>query len=535
MRGRRAGLRLTTIIGALLIGGAFTAGFAPLAASATPAPCGSGASGTSGTCTLYTPNGTFNAGGTVTYSFDSGTGQTTFTVSLNGTQGTSVQSIWLCVGPNSMDAYLSSPANACTPNGVLAKSPNQLIQPISNSGSSYVFAIPAGDYWFMHLGTGAATLIAAAPGVPPSTGTVTVHKTDDTSAANPLSGAGFSLLDSSKTPTGQTCVTDSTGACSFDSVAPGTYWVEETNPPTGYTAPAVTEQEVNVTAGTTASVTFQDSAVVVPPAPGSIVVTKTDGASTVLAGAGFTLLDSSKTPVPGQTCVTSSSGTCTFSNVTPGTYWVEETTAPPGYTIDTTEQEVTVGSACPSSTTPCGPAQVTFTDTAIPPPSNGSVTVRKTDTGGAPLTGAVFTLYTDASGVPGTSTGVSCETTTIVNNVTQCTMADVAPGSYWVVETTAPTGYTAGAPQLVTVSAGQTASATFVDDPVGSSTTPSGGSTTTTTLATVQGATTVHTGEPWAGSGPLATAIGAFGVGLVGLGEITRRRQRSLRARHARR
>src|SRR5579862_2116964 len=143
---RRTGRGLATVLGTVFLAGALTAAFTPLAASATPAPCGSGASGTSGTCTLYTPNGTFNVGGTLAYTFDATTGQTTFTVSLNGSQGSTVQSIWICVGPNSMDSYLSTPANSCTHNGVLAQPPNQLIQPVSSSGSSYVFAIPAGDY-----------------------------------------------------------------------------------------------------------------------------------------------------------------------------------------------------------------------------------------------------------------------------------------------------------------------------------------------------------------------------------------------------
>jgi hypothetical protein len=520
---------LVTALGAVLLAGGLTAGMAPLAASATPTPCGSGSSGTSGTCTLYTPNGTFNVGGTVAYSFDSGTGQTSFTVSLNGSQGSSVQSIWLCVGPNNMDSYLSTPANSCTPNGVLAKSPNQLIHPVSSNGNTYVFAIPAGDFWFMHLGTGAATLLASAPGGTPSTGKITVLKKDNQTAA-PLDGAGFSLLDSGKNPTGQTCVT-SAGSCSFDNVAPGNYWVQETTAPPGYNLPATTEQQVSVTSGATVTVTFQDSAVVIPPANGSIQVTKTDGSEGLLAGAGFQLLDSSKNPIAGQTCTTDSSGTCTFDNVAPGDYWVEETTAPPGFTIDTTEQPVTVSAPCPSvAHTACGVATVTFTDTPIPATSTGTVTVRKTDVGGGPLTGAVFTLYTDAGGAPGTSTGISCQTTTVVNNITQCTMTGVQFGaegsaaSYWVVETTAPAGYSAGAPQLITVSEeSPSASVTFVDDPVS---TAGGGGTSTTTPVAVAGATTVHTGEPFAGSRSLVVGATLAGLGLLGLGELSRRRAR---------
>jgi hypothetical protein len=61
-----------------------------------------------------------------------------------------------------------------------------------------------------------------------------------------------------------------------------------------------------------------------------------------------------------------------------------------------------------------------------------------------------------------------------------------------------------------------------------SATDPATGSTTTSATAkaptAVSGATTVHTGEPWAGSGPYLAALVAFGLSLVGLGYRQRRR-----------
>ena len=45
----------------------------------------------------------------------------------------------------------------------------------------------------------------------------------------------------------------------------------------------------------------------------------------------------------------------------------------------------------------------------------------------------------------------------------------------------------------------------------------------------VQGATSVHTGEPWAGSGPLTAGVGAVGVGLLGAG-VWRWRKRRISA-----
>jgi len=50
-------------------------------------------------------------------------------------------------------------------------------------------------------------------------------------------------------------------------------------------------------------------------------------------------------------------------------------------------------------------------------------------------------------------------------------------------------------------------------------------STTATTDPTpISGATTVHTGEPWAGSKPFVIVLIAFGLSLMGLGYFQRRR-----------
>ncbi|HXQ44103.1 MAG TPA: hypothetical protein VN816_05660 [Acidimicrobiales bacterium] len=48
--------------------------------------------------------------------------------------------------------------------------------------------------------------------------------------------------------------------------------------------------------------------------------------------------------------------------------------------------------------------------------------------------------------------------------------------------------------------------------------------TATSTPAAITGATTVHTGEPWAGSKPYVVAVVAFGLSLMGLGFFERRR-----------
>jgi uncharacterized repeat protein (TIGR01451 family) len=51
---------------------------------------------------------------------------------------------------------------------------------------------------------------------------------------------------------------------------------------------------------------------------------------------------------------------------------------------------------------------------------------------------------------------------------------------------------------------------------------------TTTTPVRVTGATTVHTGEPWSGSGPYELLVLGLGAALIAMGEHRRRRQRGL-------
>ena len=81
---------------------------------------------------------------------------------------------------------------------------------------------------------------------------------------------------------------------------------------------------------------------------GSITVLKEDESGTKLAGATFEAFkddgddsfDSGDTSI--GTCETDSSGTCSFEEVDPGTYFVKELSAPDGYVVDTSVKKVVV-------------------------------------------------------------------------------------------------------------------------------------------------------------------------------------------------
>ena len=231
---------------------------------------------------------------------------------------------------------------------------------------------------------------------------------------------------------------------------------------------------------------------------GQLRVIKTDSAGAPLIGAGFTLYTVGKDGNPGVatgwSCLISKvdngvAACATSDQVTPGSYWVEETTVPAGYSAGA-PQKVTIEQMQVTT--------VTFKDNLLP----GSVVITKTDAAGQPVVGAGFTVYADANGAPGASTGKSCQNSAVVDGKATCTIANVAVGTYWVEETTVPNGYIAASPQKVSVSAGQVARVTMVDVPV-----PASGGTTTTTSprhcartgGEHQPSATVR--DPWRGSG----------------------------------
>lgn len=191
---------------------------------------------------------------------------------------------------------------------------------------------------------------------------------------------------------------------------------------------------------------------------GSVTVNKTDDANPAnpLSGAVFKLYtDVANAPgvaVAGKTCTTTApAGTCTISDVQPGTYWIVEDTVPNGHTGPAAPQKVTVAV---TGNTPAGP--YTFTNPRQP----ASVAITKVDDLTAPVDGAVLTLYTDNAGAPGTAVpGKSC--TTVAG---ACTISNVLPpGDYWLVETTTPTGYATATSQKVALTLGNTTPATVVD------------------------------------------------------------------------
>ncbi|MEA2217750.1 MAG: serine-aspartate repeat-containing protein [Solirubrobacteraceae bacterium] len=301
-------------------------------------------------------------------------------------------------------------------------------------------------------------------------GTINIHKTkiDGT----PLGGATFTLYvnnaplgsprGNEDTITTKACTTNASGDCTITNVDLGDYWAVETTTPNGFITAA--DKAVTVSVGTlpgtgdTDALTFVD-----PVAPGQIVIHKVGSDGADLAGATFVLYVNNaplggprglEDTVTTKTCATPTddNGDCTINAVTPGDYWIVETTTPAGYdTAADTAVTVPLGNQANQGAS----VPVTITDPVVP----GTINIHKTGIGGSALAGATFTLYVNNSpkasprGAEDTITTKTC--TTAVSG--DCAITNVALGDYWVVETTTPAGYDTAAEQADTVGHGTSA------------------------------------------------------------------------------
>ncbi|MFJ9522134.1 SpaA isopeptide-forming pilin-related protein [Kitasatospora sp. NPDC101801] len=290
-----------------------------------------------------------------------------------------------------------------------------------------------------------------------ATGAVTVLKRDETGGA--LAGAVFQLWQDTNgtaglqtdgatpdTKVGTTCTTPATGACTA-TVPLGTYYWQETQAPDGYLlpSPAAFGPLVLTMANRTQGVSATAVNVL---ATGAVTVLKQDGSGNALAGAVFQLWrDTNGTPglqaddtKVGTPCTTPATGVCT-ATVPLGTYYWQETQAPPGFLTP--------------SPAVFGPAVLTMANrmfgvsvTAVNQQITGAVRVLKQDTAGNPLAGAVFQLWRDTNGTAGlqtddTKVGATC--TTAANGYCSVT----APlGTYYWEETQAPAGYLLPSPAV---------------------------------------------------------------------------------------
>jgi hypothetical protein len=145
--------------------------------------------------------------------------------------------------------------------------------------------------------------------------------------------------------------------------------------------------------------------------------------------------------------------------ILPGSGYAADETVPTGW--DLTSATCDDGSPVSNIDVAAGETVTcTFNDR-----ERGAVSIHKEDDAGHALAGAEFTLFADnpptggTRGAEDTSTGKTC--TTDANG--DCTISNIVPGEYWIVETVTPPGHDPADDKHVTVTAGHTTSVTLVD------------------------------------------------------------------------
>ena len=278
--------------------------------------------------------------------------------------------------------------------------------------------------------------------------------------------------------------TGGTGQKVFDNLAPGSYSVSETGPPTGWQFTDLSCSDEGQTGGSTSP---GQSANISLQAGESVTCTFTNtkqGSITIVknahpdAGKDFSFSTTGGlSPSTFNLDDDGSEGTAndglkssvTFSNVPPGDYDVTEESAGSNWDLTGLTCETTgVGTSAigdePTSTASItlgagGSATCTFVNT-----QRGSIVIEKADDAGDALDGAEFTLYEDADPTGGTEPGPEDDTVVGQPCVTvagTCSFTELVPGEYWVVETDTPDGYETAAPQNATVDAGEEVTLTF--------------------------------------------------------------------------
>lgn len=351
----------------------------------------------------------------------------------------------------------------------------------TNFGSAFVKSRSSGSSFDSELKDFIAPVPVDLTNCQPTT--VTLKKVDN--SGNALAGAVMQLvkdadgdglpLDAADAPeiapdnptagtSDCTTGTNGIGNCVYTFSSPtqaATYIGHEKTPPAGYTA--APDQATAVSVGLTAqsiTLTYIDT-----PLPGTINILKTDDSSPglPLQGAGFTLLvdaapsggspgpeDTKATGVGTNPCTTSASGTCSFTPVPLGHYWVVETTTPQGHaTASPAYLPVVIGAVAGGDT-----EHVVFVN-----PVRASIRVLKTDDSQPAnlLSGAIFQLQ---------QAGITLQTCT-TDPTGYCTFADqVGQGTYTIHESLTPPGHGPAPDQTATITAakaGQTVTYSFVD------------------------------------------------------------------------
>lgn len=259
---------------------------------------------------------------------------------------------------------------------------------------------------------------------------LTIYAQDE--QGNPLSGCHFEIRHQNGQKVGEV-VTTATGSGMIGNLDPGYYVVEQTSAPAGYVITDVAKT-FRAVAGQMEELTFINRS-----KPYIIVTGTITGTSMPVPGATYQLMDATNTQVL-QTKNAGADGTVIFDNLVPGSYVVQCTGVPDGYTLATGAQSVSV------SAVKAGVANFVFD-------RHSSIIVKAISSEGQPLEGAQFQVRSENGQVREQVT-TDLTGTAVVGPLT--------PGKYIIEQLYAPCGYVANtAFQTITVENNKTSIATF--------------------------------------------------------------------------
>ena len=252
-----------------------------------------------------------------------------------------------------------------------------------------------------------------------------------------LSGAVYTVYTAASGGTNKgTITTGSNGAgTSTLTLAPGTYYVEETTAPAGYVK-NTGRTAVTITAGQTTTLTT--GVAVDTPIVGSLKITKSSANTGVTNGnSNYTLqgavyeLKSGNTVV--KTLTTDASGVATASGIPLGTYTLTEKTAPQWYVVSSGSYTVNITSATQVALTASNTAILSET------PITGALTITKSSANASITNGN--SNYSLAGAVYELKSGTTVVKTLTTNASGVASATEIPLGTYTLTEKTASPGY----------------------------------------------------------------------------------------------
>ena len=259
---------------------------------------------------------------------------------------------------------------------------------------------------------------------------LTIYAEDED--GNPLSNCQFTVHRQDGTKVGE-YTTNASGSVLVTNLDPGYYVVEQVSAPNGYTITDATKT-VRVIAGQMSEMTF-----VCRSHPFIVVYGTVVGTSTPVPNATYQLWNATNTQLI-QTKIAGDDGTVIFEDLTPGTYVVQCSAVPEGYTLNTGAQTVSV------SAIKAGVANFVFD-------KHSSIVVKSVNSDAIPMPGTIFQIRSEnGQVVEQITTDISGTAVTGI----------LTPGRYTIEQIFAPDGYVANtAFQTITVESNKTALATF--------------------------------------------------------------------------